>query len=120
MGIERGFQACRNPDLIVFAREELRRSDTENNNLFARPALIAECLSPRDRKGSLTDLLDDYRRLRAPDVWIIDPHDRHIEQYSFDEGESHTVITGPVLQMVMEPGVVIPIQSLWDAFDGEW
>jgi Uma2 family endonuclease len=121
LGIERGYQACRNPDLVVFSQQELGRSETENNNIYAVPALIAECLSPRDRKGPLAELLDDYRRLRAPEVWIIDPQSRTIEVHRFDSTPGRfTVSREGAITTTELPGITVSLQSLWDAFDGAW
>lgn len=85
------------------------------------PALIAECLSPRDRKGPLADLLEDYRRLRAPEVWIIDPHMRRAEIHYFASPVNEpTIIRDGSLSSSELPEVIVELQSLWDAFDGEW
>lgn len=121
LGVEPGFQACRNPDLVVFSRGALQHSRTENDNLFATPALIAECLSPRDRKGAVTDLLSDYRRMRANEVWIIDPRQRIIESHRLaGDFERPVISTDGNISPLGLPGATISMQSLWAAFDGEW
>jgi Uma2 family endonuclease len=120
LGIEPGSGACRNPDLTVFRTDDLRRARIEGNNIFAIPLLIAECLSPRDRKGPLPELLDDYRRMRAKEVWIIDPHVRAIERHWFSGPPRTAEATGGPLVPAEMPFVQIASQDLWDAFDGTW
>ena len=121
LGVERGYNACRNPDLAVFRRDALKQAYVEGNNLFAEPLLIAECLSPRDRKGPLTDLLEDYHRMGAKEVWIIDPHARRVMRHlaTDERPDLLTPISSP-LRAIELPQVSVDINELWRAFDGEW
>jgi Uma2 family endonuclease len=121
LGIEPGFRACRNPDLAVFRREDLQQARVESNNIFAVPRLVVECLSPRDRKGPLPDLLEDYHRMRAIEVWIIDPYERTVSRHlaTDERAEQLTRLVDP-LQAIELPAVSLSIEDLWRAFDGEW
>lgn len=121
LGVEPGFRARRNPDLAVFRREDLQAAEVEGNNIFAVPRLIIECLSPRDRKGPLTDLLDDYHRMRAVEVWIIDPYARTVSRHlgADDRADHLTAVQSPLRPLEL-PQIAVEIDDLWRAFDGEW
>ena len=68
LGVEREPLSFRNPDIAVFRHKDLETAVIDGNNIFAVPRLIVECLSPRDRKGALNDLLEDYHRMGAIEV----------------------------------------------------
>lgn len=121
LGIERGLQACRNPDLALFRVEDLQHAYVQDNNIYAIPLLIAECLSPRDRKGGVLDLLDDYHRMHAPEVWIIDPQSRKVSRHlgSDERSDTMTELQSPLRPLAL-PEISIDVDELWRAFDGEW
>jgi hypothetical protein len=48
--------------------------------------LIVECLSPSNRKGSIQELLADYARIAAPEVWLLDPKPPQFTAYRYESG----------------------------------
>ena len=117
LGIERDSPEFRNPDLAVFVRDDLSAAHEEHGMLFATPLLVVECLYPFDRKGHLADLVRDYERMQAREVWFIDPLSRTVTSY-FPNRSGYTL--GDPLRPKELPQVVIPLQRLWSAFNCEW
>jgi Uma2 family endonuclease len=47
------------------------------------PAFIAiEIASPDDRRGRLTERLEDYRRWGVPHIWLVDPQRKRLSEYT--------------------------------------
>jgi Uma2 family endonuclease len=47
------------------------------------PAYVAiEIVSPDDRRGRLTERLEDYRRWGVPHVWLVDPQRKRLYEYT--------------------------------------
>ncbi len=124
LGIERVPLTYRIPDLMVFRTEDLRRDRvaTAANDpyIWAVPELIVECLSPSNRKGSIEELLADYARIAAPEVWLIDPLAHQIAAYRYESGELklwQTFDAGQATPLRF-PKVTVGLAELWAAFEG--
>jgi len=104
----------RSPDLAVHQKKNLARGPF----IWAVPDFIAECLSPSNRKGSVELLLHDYAEIGAPEVWLIYPEDRKIVRWNFVE-RFHDDIIGGTLAPFRFPEAQVPLQALWDAWDGK-
>jgi Uma2 family endonuclease len=122
LGVERVPLTYRIPDLTVFRAEAIRedRARTAPNDpyIWAVPELIVECLSPSNRKGSIQELLADYARIAAPEVWLIDPKPRQLTSYRYESGalrEWLAVESGPVTPLLL-PNVTVDLAELWAAF----
>ena len=72
---------------------------------------IVECLSPANRKGSVTELLEDYRKIHTPEIWLIRPDEEYCEVYR-GEFPSSAIRSGSLTF----GGVVIPLEALWNAW----
>jgi Uma2 family endonuclease len=56
------------PDVSVWRR------DVPIQPVFDQPQLIAvEVLSPEDRHSRVQEKIEDYRKFRVPNIWIVDP-----------------------------------------------
>jgi Uma2 family endonuclease len=125
LGIERDPLTYRIPDLMVF-RQEARRHDRAKNGgidpyIWTIPDLIVECLSPSNRKGSLGDLLADYERIAAPEVWLLDPEPRRYSSYRYEAGalrEWQSTDRGAVTPH-LPPNITVNLEDLWAAFHGD-
>jgi Uma2 family endonuclease len=122
LGIERVPLTYRIPDLMVFRTEALRqdRAETAANDpyIWAVPELIVECLSPSNRKGSIQELLADYARIEAPEVWLLDPRAPQFTSYHYETGALKpwkTTETGRVAPLLL-PSVTVNLADLWEAF----
>jgi Uma2 family endonuclease len=124
LGVERVPLTYRIPDLTVFRAEAIRedRARTAPNDpyIWAVPELIVECLSPSNRKGSIQELLADYARIAAPEVWLLDPQARQAAAYRYESGElkpSQTIDSGQATPLRL-PKVTVGLAELWAVFEG--
>jgi len=124
LGIERAPLTYRIPDLMVFRTEDLRRDrvPTAANDpyIWTVPELIVECLSSSNRKGSIQELLADYARIAAPEVWLLDPQARQAAAYRYESGElkpSQTIDSGQATPLRL-PKVTVGLAELWAVFEG--
>jgi Uma2 family endonuclease len=124
LGVERVPLTYRIPDLMVFRAEAYRRDRTETAGndpyIWTVPELIVECLSPSNRKGSIQELLADYARIAAPEVWLLDPKPPRFTSYRYESGELRQWLateSGLVTPLFL-PNVAVDPAALWAAFDG--
>jgi Uma2 family endonuclease len=122
LGIERVPLTYRLPDLMVFRTEARRRdrAETAGNDpyIWAVPELIVECLSPSNRKGSIQELLADYARIAAPEVWLCDPKPPQFTSYRLESGALKPWLateSGLVTPLLL-PNVAVDLAELWAAF----
>ncbi len=118
------------PDLMVF-RQEARYATTEAKNGGIDPYIWTiprsdspNALSPSNRKGSLGDLLADYERIAAPEVWLLDPEPRL--GIVPDTATSPGAIArngnrrgGGVVTPHLPPNITVNLEDLWAAFHGD-
>ena len=115
LGISKDPFTYRIPDKMVFPAGVRRRMD---NNLYVweTPVLIAECLSPANRKGPVEELLEDYRSIQVPEVWLLKPEERVCEVYGGEHlGTMFTQTDGIVSLGSLAQ---VPLAMLWKAFQG--
>jgi len=122
LGIERNPLTYRIPDLSVYRMEALRKgqefSGEADPYIWAVPELIVECLSPANRKGAVKELLADYARIEAPEVWLLDPKPPRFSSYHYESGEmrhGQSLASGIVTPLLL-PGVAVDVAELWAAF----
>jgi Uma2 family endonuclease len=122
LGIERIPLTYRIPDLMVFRAEPLRRDSAEtawnDPYIWAVPELIVECLSPSNRKGSIQELLADYARIAAPEVWLLDPKPPQFTSYRYESGALNQRLaaeSGQVTPLLL-PNVAVDLAELWTTF----
>jgi Uma2 family endonuclease len=120
LGIERVPLTYRIPDLTVFRAEAIRedRARTAQNDpyVWAVPDLIVECLSPSNRKGSIQELLADYARIAAPEVWLIDPKAPQFTSYRFESGalKQRLATESGLVKPLLLPNVAVDLAELGD------
>jgi Uma2 family endonuclease len=122
LGIKRAPLTYRVPDLMVFRTEAHRRDRAEiagnDPYIWTVPELIVECLSPSNRKGSIAELVEDYARIAAPEVWLLDPKLPQFTSYRCESGalkERLTTDRGFVAPLLL-PNVTVDLAELWAAF----
>jgi Uma2 family endonuclease len=122
LGIERVPLTYRVPDLMVFRAESLRRdsSETSGNDpyIWTVPELIVECLSPSNRKGAIQELLADYARIAAPEVWLLDPQPPQFASYRYDSGalKQWLATESGLVTPLLQPNVTVDLAQLWEVF----
>jgi len=88
--------------------------------IWTAPELIVECLSPSNRKGSIQELLADYARIAAPEVWLLDPKPPQFTAYRLESGALKPWLAtenGQVTPLLL-PNVAVDLTELWAAFGG--
>lgn len=122
LGVERIPLTYRIPDLMIFQAEAYRRDRAQKAGndpyVWAVPELIVDCLSPSNSKGSIQELLSDYARIAAPEVWLLDPKPPQFISYRYESGalkQWQTVETGRVSPLRL-PNVTVALAELWAAF----
>ena len=122
LGVERIPLTYRIPDLMVFRAEAYRRdrAETAGNDpyIWTVPELLVECLSPSNRKGSIQELLADYARIAAPEVWLLDPKPPQFTSYRYESGalkQRLATESGRVTPLLL-PNVTVDLVELWAAF----
>ena len=122
MGIERVPLTYRIPDLMVFRTASISQdtAETAGNDpyIWTIPELVVECLSPSNRKGSVQELLADYARIAAPEVWLLDPRPPQFTSYRYESGaEQQWLATESGLVTPLRlPNVTVDLSDLWAAF----
>ena len=105
LGIRRSPFTYRIPDLSVFDTKTLHEAIYGNRNdpyVWITPILIAECLSPSNRRGKVEDLVNDYKSIGVPEVWFFRPEKRIFDGYGHGELAAR-----------------IDLDELWTAFHGK-
>jgi Uma2 family endonuclease len=93
------------PDLCVFDEKVFTEDIFDNRAdpyVWKVPILIAECLSPSNRKGRVEDLIKDYKAIGVPELWLFRPEKRIFEGYGHSELATR-----------------IDLDELWRAFHGK-
>jgi Uma2 family endonuclease len=124
LGIERDPLTYRLPDLMVFQTEARRRARAQKYGndpyIWVVPELIVECLSPSNRRGAVQELLADYARIAAPEVWLLDPKLPQFTSYRYESGALRqwmATAAGRVTPLLL-PNVTVDLAELWAAFEG--
>ncbi|MGI8740986.1 MAG: Uma2 family endonuclease [Bryobacteraceae bacterium] len=117
-----GHDVCRDPCGLGICREPLRYRIPDVSvypenaiipgepYIWATPILVAECLSPSNRKGKTEELLADYELIGVPEVWFFYPEKRLFQKYVLEQGKLR-------LKENAEPGSIAR-DDLWAAFHG--
>ena len=105
VGIRRSPLRYRIPDLTVFDAKAYKEAVSKNPAavyIWTAPVLIAECLSPANRRGKVEDLVRDYQSIGVPELWLFNPKKRTFEGYG------HSALS-----------TQIDLDELWRAFQGQ-
>lgn len=123
LGIERApVLTYRVPDLAVFSRLALeqnrREKDERDPYIWQAPELLAECLSPSNRKGRVSELLEDYSRIAAAEAWLFYPERPRLDVWALEEGGLRLArqLTTGIVEPRGLPGVRVDLEELWAAF----
>jgi Uma2 family endonuclease len=104
------------PDLAIVDRvawkNDLRTTSDPYSHIV--PELIAEIISPANRRGAVHRLLENYADFKVPEVLLFHPETRVYESYR-GLTLGHTAKTGTVSPQTMSE-VVIDLDLLWEEF----
>jgi Uma2 family endonuclease len=71
------------PEIFRVVDFALYRDQRPEGRFATSPAfIVVEILSPDDRYGRLSHVLEDYRRWGVPHVWLVDPQLKRLYEYT--------------------------------------
>lgn len=102
------------PDVVIICDPE---NVTDEGRYEGIPTLIVEVISPSSRGRDLITKLELYRRSGVREYWIVDPKEKTITQYSFDEEREpeniKTIREKEVLQSCVFQGLELNVEALF-------
>ncbi|MCU0355358.1 MAG: Uma2 family endonuclease, partial [Cytophagales bacterium] len=78
-----------------------------NDGIMGAPDLVVEIISPNSVKRDRVDKMKLYKKYQIRECWLIDPNNRSVEVYTFQESEkdydifSFAVTDGTVQSQVL-------------------
>lgn len=102
------------PDLFIVC--DLEGNVTEQGRYMGTPTLVVEILSPLTRTKDMIDKLNTYRLSRVKEYWIVDPRQKNIIIYSFEDCEIECYKTyeeGSIAQSFFFQGLEISTSALF-------
>ena len=102
------------PDILVAC--DLENNVTEKGRYMGTPTLVVEILSNSTRSKDMIDKLNTYRLSGVKEYWMIDPKQKYILIYSFEDFEIDKYKTfemGSVAQSFTFNGLSVDIEGLF-------
>ena len=102
------------PDLMVFC--DLEGNVIEQDRYTGIPTLVLEILSDSTRNKDMIDKLNTYRLAGVQEYWIVDPKQRNIIIYSFDNLDIDSYRTygkGQIAQSVAFQGLEAAVTEVF-------
>jgi Uma2 family endonuclease len=102
------------PDLLIVLNEN--RAILTDGGAEGAPDLVVEVLSPKTRQLDLVNKKRVYARMGVKELWIIDPDERDLTTYRFDQDPTEPMarisgqreVSSPLL-----PGLAIPLADIF-------
>jgi len=100
------------PDLAMFVKKNIVEQD---GYIHSAPELVVEVLSPANTQAERAEKLRDYESLRVPEVWVLSPEARTVEDLQLLDGKLRTaqVMAQGQLSPKLFPGVAVDVSSIW-------
>jgi Uma2 family endonuclease len=96
------------PDVCV------ARAERPMEQIYRKPPLIViEILSPEDRVSVLRKKVDDYLAFGVPNIWVIDPKERH----AFICSRQGWVESADLVLRTTDGAIVLPLPEIFQALD---
>lgn len=107
------------PDVCFFNNEKAEKFE-DKQLLFPVPDFVAEVLSkssPQNIKRDTEVKFEDYEKHGVSEYWIIDPHEKTVEQYVLKNGKYQLVMEAAdgIIRSHVVKGFNIPIEAIFDA-----
>ena len=107
-------RTVRVPDIAFVASARLSRGEIPTGFIRIPPDLAVEILSPSERRQRIQSKLEDYRAVRIPLVWVVDPGRRAVTVIAPDR-EPRALRQGDVLDGgAVLPGFTCPIAEIFE------
>lgn len=116
-GAETGFQTSSNPDTVraadlSFVRAERGLDEEDGGFLLGAPDLVAEVLSPGNRRGEMISKVSQWLAAGCQVVWIVDPDRRTIQVH--EGNQERTLSIGDTLDCPsLLPGFQLPLAKVF-------
>lgn len=117
-GAETGFQIASNPDTVraadlSFVRAERGLDEDQGGFLLGAPDLVAEVLSPRNRRSDVETKTEEWLAAGCQVVWIVDPDRRTISVHEPNRDVA-VLRTGDILTCdSLLPGFKLPVAKIF-------
>jgi len=107
------------PDVCYFGNEKAAKFK-DKQLLFPVPDFVVEVLSKSSQKTINHDRktkYDDYELHGVLEYWIVDPHEKTVEQFVLENGKYRLVLKSSegIIRIQSIPGFHIPIVSIFDS-----
>ena len=102
------------PDLLVIC--DYMKDIDKKDRYKGTPALVVEILSPSTRSKDRIKKLDLYMESGVGECWIVDPENKTVAVYTFEEGElseDKTCTAGQTAVSIRFPGLEVPVGPLF-------
>jgi len=102
------------PDLLVIC--DIDDNTSQNDRYMGVPSLVVEILSKSTRTKDMVYKLNTYMKSGAKEFWIVDPENKIIQQYTFEDYRIDVSIQfrkGDIIESEIFPGLKINIEELF-------
>ncbi|MFW6238209.1 MAG: Uma2 family endonuclease [Halanaerobiales bacterium] len=103
------------PDIFVICDED--NVNEEEDKYEGVPALVIEVLSPSTRSRDLAIKLHLYMKSGVSEYWVVDPEEKEIMQYTFDEErelqEKNMFVGDETIKSVKFPELRIKLEDIF-------
>lgn len=104
------------PDVLVICDLDQEGNVTEKGRYMGTPTLVIEILSDSTRSKDMIDKLNTYRLSKVEEYWIVDPRQKQMMVYHFDETEIAGMSTykiGETLKSCVFVGLTLDVRELF-------
>lgn len=106
------------PDLLISCDYKEQRD--ERDRYTGIPALVIEILSPSTRSHDLVLKLNVYMQGGVSEYWVVDPRDRKVTLYYFEEKELSEMLTyahPDKVKSIYFKGLELPVSDIFYDYD---
>ncbi len=102
------------PDRVRICDVVILDANAPDEQVTLTPPLICiEIMSPEDRLSRAIKVLEDYRAMGVPNIWLLDPQERLA--YTFGAGGLKQ--QEDLVLRVADPGIALDVNTLFDDLD---
>ncbi len=105
------------PDVLVICDLDQEGNVTEKGRYMGTPTLVIEILSDSTRSKDMIDKLNTYRLSKVEEYWIVDPRQKQMMVYHFDQTDissMSTYKTGETLKSCVFDGLTLDVGALFE------
>jgi len=103
----------RKPDASFILRGRLPGEELPTGNMFIRPDLAVEVLSPNDLADKVNEKLGEYLDAGIPLIWIVDPRNRKIQTFENGQPRAHLTERDELTGGAVLPGFRCAVRDIF-------